>query len=387
MGLSTHATTILLAYCYSRLQLYSYMFTTQYQDVLNQVEAIDPIKYAASRNYIDGAVTKLSPYISRGVISTRYILDRVLDRGYKLQQIEKFVQELAWRDYYQQVWIARGNDIDKDLRSSQPNVKNYSIPTAIIEANTGIQAIDDGIHALYDTGYMHNHVRMYVASIVCNMAGSHWYVPAQWLYYYLLDADWASNALSWQWTAAAFSSKKYYANQDNINKYCHTRQSNTFVDVDYNAFEKMQVPKALQQQRDFYEATELPTQQKLTVDPTKPTVLYTFYNLDPNYMQAIAANRVLILEPAFYKKYPVSTATINFIIALAGNIEGVQLYVGSYKDYVHSYPSQEIYYKEHPTNTHFEGIAHPRDFIAPSVVGYYPSFFGYWKKVQKQLGF
>ena len=71
---------------------------------------------------------------------------------------------------------------------------------------------------------------MYIASIVCNIAKSHWKLPSKWFYYYLLDGDLASNNLSWQWVCGANSSKKYYANQENINKFCFTKQKNTFLD-------------------------------------------------------------------------------------------------------------------------------------------------------------
>ena len=83
-------------------------FPTSYKEILKRIDAIDPLKYRASRNYINGAVSYLSPYISRGVISTKFIFDEILKKGHHPQQAEKFIQELAWRDYWQQVWIAKG---------------------------------------------------------------------------------------------------------------------------------------------------------------------------------------------------------------------------------------------------------------------------------------
>lgn len=71
------------------------IFETGYEFVINRLKSIDPISYGKTRNYINGDVTYLSPYISRGVISTRLILKSVLDRGYKLAEIETFVKELA----------------------------------------------------------------------------------------------------------------------------------------------------------------------------------------------------------------------------------------------------------------------------------------------------
>jgi len=204
------------------------IFPTFYDEILQRVRRIDPVKYSSTRNYINGSVTYLSPYISRGVISTKFILSEVLNRGYKPVQIEKFIQELAWRDYWQQLWIAKGDSINKDLKNKQTPVSNNSISKVIVEGKTNIIAVDKAIKQFYKTGYLHNHLRMYIASIACNVANSHWKVPAKWMYYHLRDADWASNALSWQWVAGANSNKKYIANQDNINKYCLTNQKIAF---------------------------------------------------------------------------------------------------------------------------------------------------------------
>ena len=180
-------------------------FETGYDAIIAQVHQIDPIAYGRSRNYLDGAVTRLSPYISRGVISTKQIAEIVLAKGYDLDQIERFLQELAWRDYFQRVWMALGDDINNDIKQPQPNVEHNGIPEALTNANIGITAVDRGIHDLKTDGYLHNHLRMYVASIACNVGRSYWLAPAKWMYYYLLDADWASNALSWQWVAGSFS--------------------------------------------------------------------------------------------------------------------------------------------------------------------------------------
>jgi deoxyribodipyrimidine photo-lyase len=76
------------------------IFTTDFENILQKVDHVDPIQYGTTRNYINGAVTYLSPYLSRGVISTKQLLERVLKKGYQIQQIQSFVKELCWRDYY-----------------------------------------------------------------------------------------------------------------------------------------------------------------------------------------------------------------------------------------------------------------------------------------------
>ena len=267
------------------------MLTTKIEEILRQIEGIDPVEYGRTRNFLNGAVTRLSPYISRGVIPTKYILDSVLQKGYKFYEYERFAQELAWREYFQNVWLAAGDELDDDLKQPQTDVENSLMPKALINAETGIEAIDKGIRDLYETGYVHNHLRMYIAAVACNIGKSHWRVPAKWMYFHLLDADWASNALSWQWTAGTFSSKKYYANQENINKFCATRQHKTFLDVDYSKFDELAVPEVLRETENPVLTTELPKKEPLEIDNLLPTLIYNFYNLDPFWKPDIQANR------------------------------------------------------------------------------------------------
>lgn len=359
------------------------IFETAYEKILEKIHQVDPIRYGHTRNYIDGAVTRLSPYISRGVISTKKVLETVLNKGYEPAKIEKFIQELAWRDYWQQLWIVHRNGIDEDLKHPQPLAEEIGIPINILNHTTGIEAIDQGIKNLYETGYLHNHLRMYTASLACNLGRCHWKIPAQWMYYHLLDADWASNALSWQWVAGANSSKLYFANQENINKYCHTQQKGTFLDVGYENFSQMEIPEALQEVVQPELTTPLPKTEIPETEPQLPTLIYNFYNVDPLWRKEMKANRILLLEPSVFEKYPVSQKSLDFCIALAqDNIPGIQVWVAEFSE-LKQKVTGEIYFKEHPLNR-YSGSEDPRDWIT-SVKGNYPSFFAFWKKCTKEL--
>lgn len=361
------------------------MFSTNKDQIIRQIQEIDPLRYSATRNYVDGAVTKLSPYIARGVISTKQIVGTLLKKGYRIHEIEGFLKELAWREYFQRVWIAKGDEIDRDLKHPQIPVSHHQIPAAVVAHQTGIEAIDNAIESLYSSGYMHNHVRMYVASICCNMGRSHWLSPAQWMYYYLLDADWASNALSWQWVAGSFSSKKYYANQTNINTYCHTSQTDTFLDRSYESLEQMQIPEPLRSHIKPTLRTKLPETNKPIIDKSLPVCIYNFYQLDFRWLPDLAANRILLLEPSFFDRYPVCSDTIRFVVGLSENIPGIQVVVDEFETVLSSVPTHQIHYKEHPTNAHYRGVAHDRDWIFEEVEGYFPSFSAYWKQCAKRL--
>jgi deoxyribodipyrimidine photo-lyase len=358
-------------------------FETNYSAILQKIDFIDPIAYGDTRNYLNGNVTYLSPYISRGVISTRQVLEQMFAKGYHLNQMESFVRELCWRDYFQR--IGQVLNLDKEIKQPQSPVSNQGIPVNIVQANTGIIGIDKAIQDLYTYGYLHNHSRMYIASIACNIAHSHWHHVAQWMYYHLLDGDWASNACSWQWVAGAFSTKKYFANQENINRYSLTNQNNTFLDLSYEEIQQMDTPLHLAESQRLVLETALPQNNSLVIDSSLPTFIYNYYNLDPMWHAAEKGNRILLLEPEFFRDYPVDKKCIDFMLALASNIPGIQVYTGSFESLCQKYSLKNIYYKEHPLNGNYTGYEESRDWISDSLTGYFPSFFNYWKKIEKQI--
>ena len=361
-------------------------FPVEMESIINLINAVDPKRYAGTRNYINGSVTRLSPFISRGVISTRQVLESLINRGFTFNQVEKLVQELAWRDYYQRVWQSLGDQINRDIKQPQDLVNHFQLPSALPQAATGIEAVDDSIRELFETGYMHNHCRMYLAGIACNVGRAHWLKPARWMYYHLLDGDWASNALSWQWVAGSFSSKKYVANQENINKYTSSSQKKSFLDISYEQFPIQEIPASLQKTDAADFTTNLPLNQPaLQLEESQPILLYNYYHLDPLWRKGEEGNRVLLLEPEIFEAYPISDACLNFMLSLAGQIPGTQLLVGSFADLQKQAGDRQIIYREHPLNRHYRGLEDPREWMVPEVSGYHPSFFSYWKKVERVL--
>ncbi len=359
-------------------------FPTDYKSIIERLENIDVINYATTRNFIDGAVTYLSPYISRGVISLPQVKQQVL-QNFKVYEAEKLLQELAWRQYWQRVWQAVGDKIFTDLKQEQTYTINRKMVAAIENAATGIAAIDESIALLYQTGYMHNHFRMYLASVTCNIGKTHWCQPSQWMYYHLLDGDLASNSLSWQWVAGTFSSKKYYCNQENINTYSNSQQRNTFLDTSYEALPKLALPEVLKEKSNFFPTTPLPGANPLQLKENQPVLIYNSYNLDPVWHLGKNVNRVLLLEPSHFKKYPVSPKVLQFIIDLSKNINGLQLFTGEFETLEQLAKGKNIIFKSHPAFGYYRGTAEEYDSLFPQVTGNFNSFSAYWKKCEKYL--
>ncbi len=360
-------------------------FPTKREDIEGLLAVIDPVRYAQTRNYVSGAVTYLSPYISRGIFTTRDVFNHLKNQSLTWQEVEKLVQELAWRDYFQWVWKRLGAGINSDIKQAQFPIRNQEIPLAFLEAETGIDGIDTGIKALYDTGYMHNHVRMYTASLACNIAQIHWREPARWMYYHLLDADWASNACSWQWVAGSFSNKKYYANQENINRYCKTHQQDTYLDTSYEELNTLSVPGQLVQVGQFNLKTELPkSTTDFKIDQKLPVLIYNWYNLDFRWWEHKDCNRVLLLEPEIFKEYPISGHSMQFMLELSKNIPDIQIFVGSFEALKKHCGEAAIVFKEHPLNA-YQGQEEARRFLTPPTHKQFNSFFGFWKTIEKQL--
>lgn len=192
---------------------------------LRRLNAIDAITYEKNRNFLNGAVTKISPYLRHGCITLPEAVEHVKNQfGDKA---EKLIFELAWRDYWRQVWYYKGDQILSDLESPKVAVGRRPLPDDIREGNTGLPCMDGFIKDLLAEGYVHNHARMWFAAYVLHWRKVGWREAADWHEQHLLDGDKASNHLSWQWVASLFSSKPYYFNKENLarytgEKYCAT---------------------------------------------------------------------------------------------------------------------------------------------------------------------
>ena len=190
---------------------------------LARLDAIKPRRYGRTRNHLDGDVTRLSPYIRHGVLSLRTVYLRALERVTNPERCEKFIQELAWRDYWQRVYAAHPewiwNSIEPYKTGWSEAEYSATMPADVSVGDTPSACINAFIHMLHDTGYLHNHARMYLASYIVHWRRVQWQAGAAWMMSLLLDGDPASNNLSWQWVASTFSRRPYIFNLENVRRY------------------------------------------------------------------------------------------------------------------------------------------------------------------------
>ena len=175
-------------------------------------------------------VSGLSPYLSHRVITEEEVLRKILQL-HSAKDAEKFIQEVCWRTYWKGVLERRPtlwNHYKYSLNASLNRV--YSEGglrrdwEAACEGRTGIDAFDSWAHELVQTGYLHNHARMWFASIWIFTLRLPWDLGADFFMRHLLDADAASNTLSWRWVAGLQTAgKTYLARPDNIEKYTKGR--------------------------------------------------------------------------------------------------------------------------------------------------------------------
>jgi deoxyribodipyrimidine photo-lyase len=208
-------------------------FHTSREKALESLEIFinkDIVNYESKRNYDFGPIERknvscLSPYISHRLINEYEISKKVLGK-YPYQKVEKYIQEIYWRVYWKgwlelrpKVWT----DFTDDLKKIEES-ENYYLA---INGKTKIECFNDWVKEIKEYNYLHNHARMWFASIWIFTLGLPWQKGAEFFMKYLLDGDAASNTLSWRWVAGLQTKGKHYLAQTwNISKFLNKKYKN-----------------------------------------------------------------------------------------------------------------------------------------------------------------
>jgi deoxyribodipyrimidine photo-lyase len=189
--------------------------------------------YAMGRNTDNGPeahahVSLLSPYLRHRLITEHEVVKTVLAQ-HSMAGAEKFIQEVLWRTYWKG-WLemrpAVWNRFLTERDTARENFPNARAITAAENGMTGIEGFDDWARELVETGYLHNHARMWFASIWIFTLRLPWTLGADFFLRHLIDADAASNTLSWRWVAGLQTAgKTYLATAENIARFTNGRFS------------------------------------------------------------------------------------------------------------------------------------------------------------------
>ncbi|MDB3975154.1 DNA photolyase [Candidatus Pelagibacter sp.] len=203
-------------------------------DKLNDFVENNLSEYSKLRNFDFGPddrsnISCLSPYITHGVINELEVIDKSLKK-FSFAKNEKFIQEVLWRVYWKgwlelrpNVWsdyLVELNNFRNEFKSNQ----NY---LNAIEGKTNIECFNQWVKELKENNYLHNHTRMWFASIWIFTLELPWQLGAEFFMQHLYDGDAASNTLGWRWVAGIQSQGKHYlASEWNIKKFTNNRFQN-----------------------------------------------------------------------------------------------------------------------------------------------------------------
>lgn len=211
-------------------------------------------EYAQRRNFDFGPekrgnVSALSPYTRTRLVTEREIVEKTLAQ-HSLQSAEKFIQEVFWRTYFKgrlerepRIWETYCKDLTQ-LKEDLPGTALGKKYEKAISGQTGIEGFDDWAKELASHNYLHNHARMWFASIWIFTLNLPWQLGADFFMQHLLDGDPASNTLSWRWVGGLHTKgKTYLARPDNIEKFTGGRFRPEFLAGEAIPLEEVENPQ------------------------------------------------------------------------------------------------------------------------------------------------
>lgn len=357
-------------------------FVRTYEEILAAIDGVDVVAYERTRNHLTGAVSRLSPYLTRGVITLPQVRDRVLRRASPVAAA-KFLQELAWREYFQRVWWQQGEAIFTDRRPGVREFVHHQVPMALMRGETGIATIDQSIQELYETGYVHNHARMWIAGLATNLARADWLPVSRWFYYHLIDGDIASNTLSFQWVAGTLTGKPYDFNQAIINACSPQSQSGTYLEIDRHELLAMPTPPILLAAEEPVLTVTLPTTEMIPDLAGQTVRLFHPFHLDPTWRAGEGTLDVLLIDPEQFARFPASPRVLDFIMAQAKAVlPQVRVHVGAFSA-LPGVTGATVYTRTHPTVASLPVVQDPVPLLFPEVVGEYRSFSAFWRACER----
>ncbi|HQN65103.1 MAG TPA: FAD-binding domain-containing protein [Methylophilus sp.] len=297
-------------------------------EAIKRLNTFDARAYGRNRNFLNGAVSHLSPYFRHGCLTLKEASDNLRSR-FGSDAIE-IVGQLAWRDYWRRVWYLRGDSIFSDIEPAKVPLGDKLMPDFIRQGITGVPCMDGIIRDLLHEGYVHNHARLWFAAYVIHWLKVDWREAADWFESFALDGDKASNHLSWQWVASLFSSKPYYFNKENLarfsgEKYCANCKIKCPFDASYEVLNE----------RLFGQAKDTPAKVSRIMPPPKaPISAHQAVAVFVHDEMLSAANpllhkpipKIFVFDDRMYGKWPLKR--LQFVADCLNEMPNVEVWQG-----------------------------------------------------------
>ncbi|MBX2826240.1 MAG: hypothetical protein KTR33_16010 [Gammaproteobacteria bacterium] len=278
-------------------------------------------EYGHRRNRVESGhshVSRLSAAVRARLIS-EYEVAEWAQKDHTFEQVEKFVQEVYWRLYWKG-WLEWHPDVWSEYEIELSRIRATLTDAhrrawdRVEQGESGVKIMDRFAQELVATGYLHNHARMWFAGYWIHVCGLPWQLGADFFYRHLLDADPASNTLSWRWVAGLQTQgKTYLPRAGNIRKYCsYPEAGDRRLEEQLMVLPAGEVTYSKPQRNEAWQRTEVPSLHD-------PYLLWihgedlSFWEHEINLPEMEPVAAVMVRDPAMTADYAISPSRVQFM--------------------------------------------------------------------------
>lgn len=297
-------------------------------EAIKRLNSINIDAYNRNKDFLNGAVSRLSPYFRHGCLTLKEAADSV--RGRFGIKSEEFVHALARRDYWRRVWYSQGNGIFNNIEETKVPISDKPMPDYVRQMITGLPCMDAFVRDLIQEGYVHNHARKWFAAYVVHWLKVDWREAADWFENYLLDGDKASNYLSWQSVASTFSSKPYFFNKDVLARHTGEKHcANCKVNCPFDA--SMEMLEAKLFTKDVFEPLiprHVPKQAAVAYSTQSASAIFVHDEMlsaaHPLIKNSMA--KFFVIDDAIHGRWPLKR--IQFVADCLNELPNIEIWLG-----------------------------------------------------------
>lgn len=366
-----------------------------HEQLTAKIVKFDVKLYCATRNYLDGWVSQLSPYITHGVITIDEIVRLSLNQ-YTIDDAEMRYKELLRREYFTQVHRWQWGAIFADMEEDKTGIAKYNILPTMIETKTFESVwVNEIIQQMETSGYLHNHQRMWLASYMSHYQRLYWRKCADRSYYHFIDGELWSNHLSWQRVQSTFAHKPYYMNEENLNRYGTYHDPvyrGSYEEIEQMLFDTDRVVKRNKDEDMSYWLRTDVSMIEHAIDQYDWYTILTPWDLHPSKI-IDPRKTICVLDHNFTHQHPRSSKRVAFVQSYC-DLYSIGFVYGDVHQIVQNSHDLSVYETRNPeyrqayeqASTRSDVIYHQHQRCSPVVAMWYTKkFFPFWAQTKKHL--